>query len=1827
MANPFASLRDKIAPRLRALRQRPWHWKDVALLVLALLLLAVSGYAFREPLSAALARARAGASGETVSVFDVVVDRQNRQFVDILFDRPLGEGKVDQILDPPPATIEPGLGGSWKWKDTNALRFQPSGGFGVASEYRIDLIPERLLKEGQVFSGDTTVTVRTDKFLVEGIDVVEEPALEGKAKVVFRGEIRFNYPVNPEVLAGKIRLEDPRAPKPLQVTLETSWQSPVIGFRTEAVQKEKDERTARLVIAGDLTPANGNAPLGEDHVQEIPVGSSTRLAVRGVEATPGLRESTIKITFSSPVSAALAEPYLKISPQARFRLSSDRNELLVTGDLKPGSTYKVTIGQGMPAADDAVLPAEYSADVELPDLEPSVSFQSSGMFLSAAGNHTVNLESVNLPRVRLAIDRVYRNNLFFLFQYGGGFAEESGWFDEIQHSLGDRLKDTTLELGGRRNQRKITPLTLDRQVDTGQPGLYRVLVGKPDDYEAQQRWLLLTDLGVVAKRAPGELLVQVSSFRDLAGIDGALVTLVSDQNQTLAQGRTDAAGVLRVRDVKAAGNQIKPKGTPYLLTVEKGDDFTFLLLDTMRIDTAGLDVGGAEAPGAGYQAYLYGERDIYRPGETLQGLAVVRDGSLQIPPAMPALLRHRDPQGRELENRRVRVDDRGLAPFSLDLPGFALTGHHTLEMVVAEKVIGQYRFQVEEFVPDRIGVEIAAPEKRLGPGEELAYEVRSHYLFGPPAANLPVETRVRLVDAEFAPKGFEGFSFRNAERKLDEREILTAQGTLDLDGKAAFHVTMPAGAPVPSSLEAVITARVSEQGGRGVAALSRLRVHPYPYYVGLRRLGEGYPQPGQPIDLEYVAVSPDGQPVPAGGLRAELYKDNWNTVLRRVPGGGFRYESTRDPALVSSKTIEGGQTRGRFDFAPRDFGSYRVVVTDPATRASAEIEVFVAGWGSSPWALKNPSRLELILDKEEYEPGDTARVQVRAPFSGKLLLTVERDRVMDVQVHTLDGNTATIDVPISGDYRPNAYITATLVRKVGDLEPGSAGRAFGAVPLPVARASNRLTPGIEAPQEIRPGSELSVTVRTRPGAVVTVAAVDEGILQLVAQKTPDPFEYFYRRLALGVSSHDTFGLLLPEVRPAPAGGGEGEEGMSQYVRTEGIRRVEPVAFWSGPVTADADGNARVTFRLPEFQGALRVMAVAIDGDRFGSSQEMTRVRDPLVILPTLPRVLSFGERLQVPMTVRNDTGRPARVQVTLGLRGMLQYDGPRAQTVEIENGRETTVYFKVRTLDAPGEGRFTVTASGNGEQTRSETAVPVRADLFPITSEQAGAAKAVTDLALRDAGNYRPDALSRELRIGPLPLVQFSGKLEHLLHYPYGCIEQTVSTVFPLIYIGDLARALEPELFDPKKGHGDPAAMVQDGVRKIATMQLPTGGFSLWPGGREVWPWGSLYAAHFLVEARRAGHPVDNALYDGALRWVAGQVKAKSAYGSEELQRATYGLWILARAGKPDAGTMDYLRTKQAGKMNVESRSMLAAAYAAAGNPRAVQDLLANLGEVERIERQTGGLVASTIRNRALVLLALLDAAPNSPRIPVLVDRLSRDASEIGEWTTQEESWALLALGQLAQRQARQPAYSGTVFFNGRKLASFGNTPVKFTIPGPGPLQIRMDGGYREGAAFYHLLTRGIPTDNAFKPASAGLEVEREYLTREGKAVDLGSVKQGDLLVVKTRVRSVAGPVQNVAIVNLLPSGLEVENPRLETTEKLPWITDANLRPSYMDLRDDRILVFANLPPNSWQTYYSVVRAVTPGEFRLPPVHAEAMYDPALRATGERGEIEVGLRE
>lgn len=1793
---------------------RRWDKKDrvIALLALTVLMLLALVVWDRAGASGWFA----GFSGEKVAVFDVVLDRENLSYVDILFDKPLGEGKEGGVLAEPPATISPVVGGVWKWRDASALRFEPSGRLAMATEYTLSLILDRLLKKGQRFVGDDDLKLVTDQFLVSGVTVAEEPAPEaGAGAVVLRGEVRFNYSVDPEALGVHLKLVDGGTPVP--VMLETTWSSDAIGFRTGAVVKKPAERALKLSIAQSLTPADGNVALAEDFRQDVVLGSSEKLAVRGATSQPGERESQLRVTFSSPVSAEVATRYLTVEPNVSFRVAADGNDAILVGAFVPGVSYKVAAGAGLPATDGAVLEAGWSAELRLANLTPSVRFVGEGSFLSASGAHRLAIETVNVAKVDLTLERVYRNNLFSLFQYQSYLLYGSSYRgSSVNVSLGDQLHQETLTIKAEPNRKVVTPIALDRHIKDHEPGFYRVAVSADGSYEAEQRWVLITDLGLVAKWGQGEFVVWVNSFADLSAQGGVRVKLISEQNQLLAEGTTGGDGLVRL-----GGERLK-EGSPYLLLAERGDDLSFLLLSQSAVDVTGLDVGGSAAERPAYDAFLYGQRDLYRPGEVVEGLGVLRDRALKAPPVMPVVLVHRAPDGQELESQSLKSDAAGLVPYRFELEPYATTGDHTLEMKAGEQVVGNYRFQVEEFVPDRIKVEIAPTAPSLVGSGDLQYQVSSAYLFGPPASGLAVDSRVRLVAAPFAAKGFEAFSFENSERSFEEVQILAQEGELDDGGKKSFRAVVPPGLTPPAALLAVVTARAQEKGGRGVTAMTRVPVFPYPRYVGIRKLEDAYADPGKPTSFEWVSVAPDGKPAPSGALRVELYHDRWNTLLRRGDDGVFRYESVRDPRLVETQAVLAGQSRGTVSLTPKTYGAYRAVVVDLSGGASSQVEFYASGWGFSPWALKSPGRVELDLDRESYSPGSTATVQVRAPFPGKLLLTIEREGVLRSETHLLTGNTASIPLTVEGSWRPNVYVTATLLRSAKDLSPGEAGRAFGAVPLAVDRAEKQLPLIVTAPQEMRPETALEVRVATAPGAAVTVAAVDEGILRLVDQQTPDPFAYFYRKLALGVRSFDIFALLLPERFTSPAGGGEGLARMAQFMSTASMLRLEPAAYWSGVVTAGSDGVAKARFEVGEFQGTLRVMVVGVEGDRFGSTERGVVVRDRVVALPTLPRFLQVGDGLDVPVSVRNDTGKDGEFEVTMAWQLPGSEPASVKRSVRVAEASEAVVYLPLVAGKTAGVAAVTLTAEGNGERTRSRAKLPVRHALPARRSGSTGSlTKAKTSFEV--SRDYEPGTVSQEVTLGPVPVISLKGRLADLVDYPYGCLEQTTSRVFPLIHLADLARELEPKLFEAQ----DPGALVEQGLRRVGSMQLATGAFTMWPDGSDPQPWASVYATHMLVEAKAAGHYVEYDLLENALSYIAGLASAKASYGADELERVSYALYVLARADKADRGSMDFLAERHLKAMTASSRGLLAAAYAAVGAPERVAPLLAGLSDVEKVERQSGGNFSSTLRNRALLLLALADAAPGDARIPDLAERLAREAESGEYWTTQENAFAFLALGKLFAEAAEKPAVNVTVRQGGKEVGRYDGKTLTWGPFAGSEVSLEAGSAPAPGAVYYAVTTRGILKESAFRAESRGLEIERSFLTREGEEASLDDVEQGDLLVVKTRVRSTSGPVENVVLSILLPPGLEVENPRLKTTETLPWVTDANLDPEELDLRDDRVLAFTALPANQWMTIYTVLRAVVPGTYRLPPAQVEAMYNPSLAATGEAGEIRVKVRE
>lgn len=1745
---------------------------------------------------------------QETTVSAVSLDSAMRTAITVEFDRAVPD---ERRAMPAPAAMAPAAEGQWVWANPYTLKFLAQAPLPLDMQYTLSLSPD--VFPAGVLGGERDLVVRTGNFEVRELTVNELASETGADMVELEGNISFNAPVDPQQLLPALRLTEGNGTQ-VELVLQTRWRSTSFGFRSVPVRKAPQARTLTIVLDPALTVAGKSLALGREFRREVVLRLDPQLRVESVSPQSDKGQSRVQIEFSAPVDAAALRERLRIEPQIEVAVSARGRTATVSGALSPGREYRLRIAKGLKAADGALLEADHETPVRMPDLPPSVDFSASGMFLPRQGSGLLGVEHVNADSAELTVSRVFLNNLGPLFQdYGYSIFDGGGARDTVPYHLGNEILRETMALTSPPNAVQERTLSLSELIPDKRPGLYKLGLSLPGDYRGATRWVLRTDIGLVAKQEGAGFVVWAASVTNLRPLEGVEVRLVSTRNQVLGQARTDAAGLARI---PSTGDD--EAGYPAMILAASGEDFSFIFLERFRVDTTGLDVSGASIGAAGLQAYVYGKRDIYRPGETIDGAVLVRDGRIGVTPDRPLTMEQRDPEGRLLRTLNL-APDRGMASFSLDVPDWSLTGRYLLQIMSAGQAIGSWTYQVEEFIPDRIGVEIATNSTTAVPGQGLPFEVASRYLFGPPASNLTVNAKARLVAAGFAPKGYEAYAFGDPGRTFEPLSILAAETRLDGQGRAAFTVDIPTDLAPPLALEAELTGRVREQGGRGVTARRRVPVHVYGLYPGLKRPASMELEPRKTAVFEFVTVTPDGARARHPELVATLFQDRWQTVMRRTEEG-FAYESVRNPIEVSTQRVAAGDGAGAFSVVPPDYGSYRVRLADPQGGAAAEIEFYCGGWGYSPWAVKNPARLELIPDKEGYRAGETASVQIRAPFPGKALVTVEGHGVEHLEIVELTGNTGQLRIPVREDWQPNVHLTATLVRRAGDILPGTPGRAFGAIPLFVDSLSNRMDVRVDAPAETRPETDLRITVRAEPGARVTVAAVDEGIMQLAGGRNPDPFGHFYAKRALDVASFDNFALLFPHLalhRPL-AGGGDALAGASSFMRTEGIRRVRPVTFWSGVLTAGADGSVTHSLRLPDFQGALRIVAVGNRDRSFGTGTAMTRVRGPLVLTPTLPRFLSPGDTVEIPLTVRNDTPTAGEFRVTATVSGPAGL-GEMPAPLSLDPGREGTVYVPLRCGADEGKVSLVFTAAGNGETATAREELDQRSPLpAERLLENAALEKPDGQVAGPAPDRLIPGTVRRTVRLSTSPLTRFAGQLENLLGYPYGCAEQTVSKAFPLLHFPALANDLAPGRFTA----AGPAGLVQTAIRRLQAMQTPSGGYGFWPGDTEPNPWVSAYVCHFLLEARQAGHTVPGDMLDGGLGYLGTLAAPEPGSTAERVEQAAYALYVLALGQRPDLGSQDYLRATFGSTLRGVTRTLLAGAYLSSGNQGPGFELLHVAPTFDDARRESGANLGSGLRDRALTALVLLAALPDDPRLPELMNRLGQDLGANVWYSTQEASLGFMALGKyLSGRDDARP-FAGTLTWSGG-ARDFDETRLLVVrdIATAGAMELRKSPADR--VVYVSVLTSGTPHRETHAPRSEGLEVEQTFLDEGGRPLDLAAVRQGQLVVMKTRVRSTTGRVDNVVVQSLLPAGLEVENPRLATTERLDWMTEEKTLDGHQDLRDDRILVFTDLRDGDWHVRHAVLRAVTPGTFACPPVQAEAMYVPSLRGSGPVGEIRV----
>jgi uncharacterized protein YfaS (alpha-2-macroglobulin family) len=712
-----------------------------------------------------------------------------------------------------------------------------------------------------------------------------------------------------------------------------------------------------------------------------------------------------------------------------------------------------------------------------------------------------------------------------------------------------------------------------------------------------------------------------------------------------------------------------------------------------------------------------------------------------------------------------------------------------------------------------------------------------------------------------------------------------------------------------------------------------------------------------------------------------------------------------------------------FAYIPRSPGDYEIRVYRPGASAYISKSFYSYGsWGNanSSFEVNPEGQIDISIDKENYGVGETAKALFKTPFSGRMLVTIEREGVISYQYVDVVNRTASLDLEMNGDNVPNIYVTATLIKphQVSDI-PLTV--AHGFKNISVEEKTRKMPVQILAEKAARSHTQQKIKIKTEPGSYVTLAAVDNGILQVTDFKTPDPYAYFYQKKALDVTAYDMYPLLFPELRTSLSStGGDGELSMDKRVNPMPAKRFKLLSYWSGIKTANGNGIVEFELNIPQFSGEVRLMAVAYKDEKFGTAEGTTIIADPIVLSSSMPRFLSPGDTLLLPVSVSNTTDKIATGQATISVSGPVNVLGNSTQAVSIAPRSEGSTVFQLVAGAKINVAKISITVNALGEKFSEETEISVRppSTLQKLTGSGSIAGGSTHRITL-PANDFIAGSTKNELVISHSPLAEIADQLRYLVQYPYGCTEQTISAAFPQLYFADFSDLLH--LNAQKKNNAN--ANVLEAIRKIKMRQLYNGALTLWDGeGSEDW-WTTVYAAHFLLEARKAGFDVETSLLETMLSYVAERLKRKQTinyYYNRDQQKkiapkeVAYGLYVLALADRSQVAAMNYYKSN-AQVLALDSRYLLSAAYAISGDKKSYNALLPRSFSGEESVQQTGGSFYSATRDEAIALNALLDVDPGNAQIPVMAKHITNRLKTEQYLNTQERVFSFLALGKLAQ--------------------------------------------------------------------------------------------------------------------------------------------------------------------------------------------------------------------
>lgn len=1464
-----------------------------------------------------------------------------------------------------PFSFSPAILGNGKWLDACTFAFYPKAGIlSSATSYTAAAKANLKDNEMRTLSGQQAFSFYTKplKFIaVRQVDFNPD-----EEETIF--ELEFSLPVSPSRLRGYLEVVGKGGD--IEYKIQQGPASRKIRVSVYGLLNAGD---ATLKLAKDFTSESGK--LGLERNVSVYLNGSLKMMILQAGAVSNMDKGEVYIETTAPVDFSRAEGFIEISPKLPYNIEPRDRGFAITGNFAPQDRLRVTIKKGFPSVLGKPLASDWNRAFIFPEKKPEIRFCAPGRILSPLDSPglfpslRLPVETMNIDTLRVTVWKLHENNI--------PIGMRTSW-EDYPVDLSAIAAEKNYKVNGARN--KIVRSALDLKPLLGNSkGVFLVTAQHEGEEWAESRQVInVTDLGVTMKKGESETLFWVNSVKDGTPIDGADVTLWSWANQPLGHGVTGKDGTVLIVPENANSSE-----SPVLATVKKKDDVSFV-----RIEGGGLfngrdefDVDGENWISKGYSAFCYLPRGVFRPGENVSLYAVVRNAKGEAPEPFPVNIKLRSPSGRITQTQAAKLNKEGVLSCALQIPKGAPLGTWVIELYTPGKnteAISYKDFYVEEFAAPRLFVESVVKPTRFVNDESGKISISSKYAFGNPAANLPYEIEVIAEEDEYRNKSLKGFTFTDVEKEFKPIQQLLSSGRLDKDGKAEDDIK---GMLLESPSMAMLNIRtgVMEEGGRWAYRTVKVPWYPSNVLVGL--LTQEDTSQGDAIKFKAAAVTPEG----AFAKASELDYSFFRVVERTALYGSEGKDSARreNELILKSKgtlKLENGMSEGTVN--PTESGKYLLRVADKVSGAKSSRYIYA--YGGTDNASSTAGTVSIITDKQTYKEGETAKVKIKAPFAGRLLLCVETYKVVHKETLTLSDKGQEVRIKITSDMAPNAWITASVIRNQQNSKDEV--RSYGVAPLYIDNSAKKLSVEIKNKERIEPGkNDFSLTVKDKNGhgveASVTVMLVDEAILGLTGYKTPDPWGFLSSKRRLAVDTFDLYSVLIARENAATknliAGGGPADMSMSNTSLNPVQAKRFKMLSLAKTVRSDAKGNCDFSFVVPEFAGKARIMAVVASAKESGSAQSAVNINRDVVVEAPLPRILAPDDEITVPCRIFNKNAKTEKFSLDVAVQGELSMASNLSEDIKsmtIKQGSSKKLVFRFKAKNV-GTAKISYKVVWDGGSVSSATELAVR-PASPKTTESASfVLESGKSREIKLPASWTKGTFSGSVFFSAAPSVSMAELSRFLVSYPHGCLEQTISSAWPLLLQPDLLKgtvlssAAQKDFKDDKAVRDEVARAIQ----KIYGFQNYDGSFVRFSG--ESWPaqWETVYAVHFLVEAKDLGFRIQEDVLSPALAFIKGSLgqapsDPDNAYSWRKvLSKRAYICYVLALAKDPQLGWMESLRDKQ-GSLDTSGRLFLAAAYSISGQKKKLKRYLERRLLLSKPLKPTRNQVAAPTPLKVMIL-------------------------------------------------------------------------------------------------------------------------------------------------------------------------------------------------------------------------------------------------------------------